>query len=170
MSAQRYTAAAAAFCDALEQLDLPTASVGDEQQQSELGRRAAMLATAELQWQQHLGPLLTWQQAADLMQTVGTRQGVNDLARRGRLVALRSRGDQLLYPLFQFKRGRPLPALPDILDAFQAADVDAWTIASWLVSPQELLDGTTPVAWLKDERDPARAVVAAERTAARLEQ
>jgi len=158
-----------AFRDTLESLELPPDSLESERMQSEIGRRGALLATAGLQWQEHLGPLLTWQDAALLMASVNTRQGVNDMVHRGRLLALRAEGGHLVYPLFQFHAGRPLPALGDLLAAFREVGVDAWTVASWLVTPQDELDGVTPVEWLKGGREPDRAVAAARHAAARLE-
>ena len=43
-----------------------------------------------------------------------------------------------------------------------------YTIASWFVTPEALLDGKTPAAWLRARRDPYRAVEAARRYAERL--
>jgi hypothetical protein len=136
--APRYRIATDAFQETLEQLDLPRGSL-DTEEQAELGRRGALLATALLQWEEHLGPLLDWRRVASLMGTVSTRRGVNDLAKRGRLLAL-----------------------------FDDAALDRWTVASWFVTGQGLLDDEAPASWLKAGKDPALAIKAAERVAGRL--
>ncbi len=163
----RYLTATTAFQETLEQLDLPDGSL-DTEGQAELGRRGALLATAMLQWEEHLGPLLDWRKVASLMGTVSTRQGVNDLAQRRRLLALRTKGGQILYPLFQFRGAKPFPELPVVLDLFGDADLDGWTIASWFVTSQDLLDHESPASWLKAGKDPALAIEIAERVAGRL--
>ena len=48
---------ALAFQKTLEDLDVPEEALGDREQQREIGRRAALLATAEMQWRDALGPL-----------------------------------------------------------------------------------------------------------------
>ncbi|CAN5521757.1 hypothetical protein BH20ACT19_BH20ACT19_13160 [soil metagenome] len=163
----RYRTATVAFQETLEQLDLPDGSL-DTEEQTEIGRRGALLATAMLQWEEHLGPLLDWRKVASLMGTVSTRQGVNDLATRGRLLALRTKGGGILYPLFQFRGARPFPEVPVLLELFGGAALDGWTVASWFVTGQDLLDDESPAGWLKAGKDPALAIEAAERVAGRL--
>lgn len=163
----RYRAATVAFQETLEGLDLPDGSL-DAEEQAEIGRRGALLATAMLQWEEHVGPLLDWRKVASLMGTVSTRQGVSDLAKRGRLLALRTRGGQVLYPMFQFRGAKPFPELPVLLDLFGEAGLDGWTVASWFVTSQALLDDQSPARWLKAGKDPALVIEAAERVAGRL--
>ncbi|MFL5781926.1 MAG: hypothetical protein ACJ760_11490 [Thermoleophilaceae bacterium] len=165
--ATRYHTATAAFEQTLEQLDLPNGSL-DADEQVEIGRRGALLATAMLQWEEHLGPLLDWRKVATLMGTVSTRQGVNDLAKRNRLLALRTKGGHVLYPLFQFRGAKPFPELPTLLEVLDAGSLDGWSIASWFVTGQPLLGDESPAGWLKAGRDPAQVFEAAERVAERL--
>jgi hypothetical protein len=165
----RYEAAAVAFEETLESLDLPENSIEDTATQRELGRKAAMLATADLQWTEHLGPLVGWRDVADLLKSVRTRQGVHDLARRGRLLALPTKEGQRLYPLFQFRDGRPLPELPRIVEAFGKTGISPWTLASWMVTPQRPLEGASPLEWLKRGGSPETVIEAARRSAATLE-
>jgi hypothetical protein len=159
---------ALAFQKTLEDLDVPEEALGDREQQREIGRRAALLATAEMQWRDALGPLVSWRKVADLLSGVGTRQGVNDLGRRGRLLALHTKDGRVLYPLFQLRDGRPLAVIPKVLAAFGEVDLDAWTTASWFVSPQDTLDGATPVDWLERGGDEVGVLEAARRSAAAL--
>lgn len=167
--ATRYAHASTAFEETLEGLDLPDDSLVDADAQSELGRRAALVAVAELEWTKRLGGLLKWSEVADLLGTVKTRQGINDLGKRRRLLALSTKTGQVVYPAFQFAGGRPLRHLPELLSAFSAANPSPWTVASWLVTPHRLLDDATPAQWLKREHDPAPVLEAAGRLAARLE-
>lgn len=160
-----FAAAAAAFEETLEGLDLPPEARRLDQR--ELGRRAALLAMADAVWGAHLGPLLDAKEVRRIL-GVGTRQAVSDLARRRRLLALRRRDGRVVYPAFQFgAHGRPHEALPRIL-AIVAPHVDPWTIASWFRTPSKLLGGASPARWLELGRDPERVLEAARRTAARM--
>src|SRR3954471_24785516 len=98
-----------------------------------------MGASAEAVWGRHLGPLFDVEQVKALL---GSRQDVSDLAERGRLLVLDASGDRQLYPAFQFgPDGRPYPELASVLAAFEGAIETPYTLASWLVSPQDLLEG-----------------------------
>src|SRR5436305_14755750 len=159
--------AARAFERTLEELerreDAP--DLGDP---TALGRRAALLATAEAVWGRHLGPLFDVDQVKAVL-GVGSRQAVSDLAKRGRLLALDAAGRRKLYPSFQFgSDGRPFAELARVLAIFGGAVETAYTVASWLVSPQELLAGETPAAWMRSRRDPEILFAAARRAAAVL--
>ena len=94
-------------------------------------------------------------------------RGPGDEARPpGRRV--RTKSGQILYPLFQFRGARPFPELPGLLELFGDAALDGWTVASWFVTSQDLLDDESPARWLKAGKDPALAIEAAERVAGRL--
>jgi hypothetical protein len=133
-----------------------------------LGRRGALVVAGEAVWKEHLGPLLEAKQVREVL-GVGTRQAVSDLRSRGRLLGLTRQDTRVVYPAFQFgSGGRPFPELPEILDHFDRSEVDRWTVASWFVTPQALLNGQTPVQWLRGDGDRDRVVQAARRTASRL--
>lgn len=160
-----FAAAAAAFAETLDALDLAREQLPD---QTELGRRAALLAVSEVVWQQHLGPLLEGDQVRALLR-VRTRQAVNDLVKRHRILAVSSAEGRLVYPAFQFgPGGRPYEAMPRVLGVLAGAGVSAHTLASWFRSPQRALGGATPAVWLAEGRDTAALVEAARRSAARL--
>jgi hypothetical protein len=163
-----YGAALKAFQDTLERLDLPEDRIGDADAQARLGRRAALLATSELTWENHLGPLLEWRDVAAVLGTVSTRQGVNDLAKRRRLLALPTKSGKLLYPAFQFRGARAVAGLHELLEALDASGASPWTQASWFVTPQDELDGEAPAAYLASQPVDDRVLTAARRTAARL--
>jgi hypothetical protein len=162
-------AAAAAFEETLADLGFgeAEAELGNP---AELGRRAALLVAADAFWQHHLGPLLDGKQVQQLL-GVRSRQAVHDLVRRRRLLGLPAEKGRLAFPAFQFTgAGRPHPALPDILEAFAEAVVSPYTVASWFVTPQPLLEGETPARWLQSGRDQELVREAARRAAARLAQ
>lgn len=116
-------------------------------------------------WEQHLGPLYDGEQAQAVL-GVRSRQAVSDLARRGRLLALDSKSGRRLYPAFQFSAsGRSYPEIARVLEAFGNKVETPYTIASWLVSPQDHLDGETPAAWMRARRDPRPLLTAAYRAA-----
>jgi hypothetical protein len=162
--ARALAAAAETFEQTLEELGVSERELGDPEA---LGRRAALLATADALWSRRIGPMLRRDQVQELL-GVGSRQAVSQLAKRRRLLALAS-DEGLTFPAFQFSPGgRPYDAMPAILAAFEDADVSPYTIASWLTTPQRLLGRVTPATWLRRGRDPERVVEAARRSAARL--
>jgi hypothetical protein len=163
-----YAAAITAFQKTLEALDLPEDRLADPDTQAQLGRRAALLATSELTWDEHLGPLYGWSEVASVLGTVRTRQGVNDLARRRRLLALPTSSGKVLYPAFQFGGGRTIAGLHELLDELDNSGASPWTQASWFVSPQDELDGDSPVAYLSRHQLDQRVLDAVRRAAARL--
>jgi hypothetical protein len=163
-----YSAALQAFRDTLERLDLPEDALADPAAQARLGRRAALLATSELTWDEHLGPMYEWSDVSHVLGTVGTRQGVNDLARRKRLLALPTKSGKLLYPAFQFRGSRTLPGLSDLLTELGRSEMGPWTQASWFVTPQDELEDVTPVQHLTQRGMDDNVLMAARRAAARL--
>jgi hypothetical protein len=109
-----------------------------------------------------------WHDVATVLGTVGTRQGVHDLARRKRLLALPTKGGKLIYPAFQFSGGHTLSGLHHLRAELDSSGVSPWTQASWFVTPQDELDGQTPVTFLSREVVDERVLNAARRAAARL--
>ena len=163
-----YTAALQAFQETLDRLNLPEEQLADPGVQERLGRRAALLATSELTWDEHLGPMFEWADTAAVLGTVSTRQGVNDLARRRRLLALPTRSGKLLYPAFQFRGARTIDGLHEVLVELAASGASPWTQASWFVTPQDELDGETPAGYLSRRPLDDRVRQAVRRVAARL--
>ena len=160
--------AARAFEEALCELRLPGAAHASPTAQAELGRRAALLAMADTLWQRHLGLMLDGGQVRKLLK-IGTRQGVNDLVVRRRLLAVRGPRGRALYPAFQFtSRGRPHVALPAILAHFEAAGITAHTVASWFTTPQAYLANQTPAARLAVDPEALPVIESARRSASRL--
>jgi hypothetical protein len=163
-----FTVATEAFQKTLERLELPEERLADPAVQEQLGRRAALLATSEIAWDQHLGPLYGWSDVAQILGTVSSRQGINDLAKRRRLMALPASGGRVLYPAFQFRNARTLTGLHELLVELAACGVSAWTQASWFQSPQNELDDETPVAYLTSHGLDERVLGSVRRLAARL--
>ena len=96
-----------------------------------------------------------------------TRQAVYDLVTRRRLLGLPRTGKGMAFPAFQFDpaTGRPFAAVPRLLDAFAKAGVDSYTVATWLATPQDDLDGRSPMSLLGDPGASDALLVAAHRTA-----
>jgi hypothetical protein len=166
-SMTRARAAAKAFEEALEEFSLPEDAPVIQDPEA-LGRRAALLAVSETVWGQALGPLFDIEQARTVLQAKD-RQAVSDLERRGRLLVLPGSGGRKLYPALQFDpQGRPYPEIEKILDIFSKVVETPYTIASWLATSQDLLDGETPSSWLRSQRDPELVFEAAKRSADKL--
>jgi hypothetical protein len=161
-----YAAATKAFANTLARLELPELS--DPAEQEKLGRRAALLATSEIVWDRHLGPMYGWSDVAEILGTVRTRQGVSDLAKRKRLLALPASGGRIFYPAFQFQGARTIPGLHEVLVELERAAASPWTIASWFQSGQEELGGLPPTSYLVQHGFDEQASVSVRRAAARL--
>lgn len=167
MTRAHAAAAAKAFEEALEELALPD-DAPDLQDPRALGRRAALLAAAEAFWGKVLDPLFDVEQVQTLLK-VGSRQAVSDLAKRERILALDASGGRKLYPGFQFgPNGRPYPEVAQVIQIFAGVVETPYTIASWFVSPQSLLNGETPAAWMRARREPDLLLEAARRSADKL--
>jgi hypothetical protein len=164
---QAIAAAAAAFEETLEELGLSGSEIEFEDPKG-LGRRAALLVAARAVWDRHLGAMLDSRQVQELL-GVQTRQAVNDLMKRGRLLGLPVKPRRWAFPSFQFSSsGRPYAVLPDILAAFEGVAATPYTVASWFVSPHPLLASQTPAAWLRSGGDPEVVRQAALRSATRM--
>ncbi len=120
-------------------------------------------------WGPALGPVLRTEQVRALLGTTRpvSRQALADRAARRTLLALRTSDRHTVYPAWQFRSRRVLPGVPEVLQAFVVDKhpvVDPWTLASWLRTPLDALDGDSVVHRLADgEIDPAVEVA---RTAA----
>ena len=167
MTRAHAAAVAKAFEEALEEIEISDDNP-ELQDPRALGRRAALLAVAEMSWREVLGPLLDVEQVQSLLQ-VKSRQAVSDLAKRARLLSLDGSGGRKLYPAFQFgPTGRPYPEVVKVLGIFSGIVETPYTVASWFVSPQDLLDGETPAAWLRSRGSSELLLEAAERSADKL--
>lgn len=157
-----------AFGRTLEELEQRHSSPALVKDPAALGRRAALLVMSDSLWRQHLGSLLETAEVRVLL-GVTTRQTVSDLVRRGKVLALDTAGGRKLYPAFQFgKSGRPYPEIAEILKVFSGAADSPYTVASWLVSPNPLLNQQTPAEWMRLGGDPAPLYEAARRSSTPL--
>lgn len=118
-------------------------------------------------WESHIGSLLTHGQVLDL--TNWTKQALSNAVRDHRVLRLESDGSHayLLAGFDDKSPARPLPGLKQVLTALAPADPRGWAAASWLMSPQPELGGTTPrealLAGMGDQ-----VATLAEQAAARL--
>jgi Protein of unknown function (DUF2384) len=156
----RNRAAAAAFEAELDELDVELST--------EAARRSARLAAADEIWRRELGRLLTRREAQELM-GVGTRQGMADHVKHGRLLALPGEGGRYSFPAFQFGAdGRPHPGFRELLDVLHDAFESPYTLAAWFTTPQAELGGETPAESLRTGEKREALLLAAERARARL--
>jgi hypothetical protein len=159
--------------EAVESFDQTLAELGVGEGDTEvddpagLGRRAALMAASDVLWERHLGPLYSTKQVRELM-GIGSRQAISERAKRRRLLAVPGSDGKPVFPAFQFAGRRLLPGLGAILDTFQGAVESPYTVASWFVTPEPLLDDKAPAAWLRESGAPDRALQAASRYAERL--
>lgn len=119
-------------------------------------------------WMRILGPLLEIEKVREAL-GLRSQRDVRTLSTKGQLLTLDSPEGQELYPLFQFaENGNVRPEIARLLKIFSSAVNTPYTIASWFVSPQDLLEQETPAAWLRSGRDPELVFEAARRAAAKL--
>ena len=134
--------AAAAFSRRLAEL---VASAGlPEEAPEPLGERAGLAAAAGALWTDHAGPFLDTEGVAAVLEGV-SKQAISQRVRGRRLLALRTGSGRLVYPLWQFRDGAPLPGLGEVLDAAgydPERPVTGWTLASWLATEDPELGGT----------------------------
>ena len=109
-------------------------------------------------WRTFLGPLLDAEQVRSLL-GVPSLEAVDNLVRAKRVLALPTSTDEVFYPAFQFDRdGQPYPAIAMIIRILDDVAVTPYTIASWLKSPNDYLEGESPIGWIELGRDQDRVL------------
>lgn len=99
-------------------------------------------------WQEHLGPVYDAKTVAVLLGTVDKPVSRQAVSKRP-LLALRTANGRVYYPAFQFVNGQPIAGLADVLAEISDDVISRWTLASWLVSPDDDLDGARPMDELR---------------------
>ncbi len=119
-------------------------------------------------WENHIGAILTHKQAVDA--TGWTKQALSQAVRDSRVLRLEAADGTIGYwsgGLTDTAPHVPILGIKDVLKAWAHADVQSWTIASWMSSPQPELDDRTPRQALLDG-DTADVVTLARQAAERL--
>lgn len=96
-------------------------------------------------WERHLGQLLTHKQMLEV--TGWTKQNLSQAVREHRVLRLEATDGTAGYwsqGLTETEPHRPLAGLKDVLRIWAQAGTAAWTVASWLSTPQPELGGRTP--------------------------
>ena len=153
--------AGAAFIQTLHEV------LGDRPLSVETARRAALSAAATTVWEDTVGPLLSAEQARELLGV--SRQRLSQLASQGRLMVLADRSGGRRYPAWQFGQdGRPLAALVAAHRVLVTdGNMSEWSAASWCVHEHPELDGRSPHEWAASGEDDERLALVARRDAAR---
>lgn len=99
-------------------------------------------------WQEHLGAVHDAKTVAVILGSPDKPVSRQAVSKRP-LLALRTGNGRVYYPAFQFANGQPIAGLADLLATIDEDLVSRWTLASWLVSPEEELDGGTPIDALR---------------------
>lgn len=96
-----------------------------------------------------------------------TRQALDKKVRNGRMLACMTSDRVRLYPVWQFAdSGATLPHFTDVLRVLSQGTKDGWTIALWMVTKVEQLNGKSAVEWLSSGADPEPVFVSARNDAA----
>lgn len=122
----------------------------------QLARRMTATLPSPLPWDEQIGPFYSTQKLMDILGC--SRQAINDRVHRSTLLALRTRDDVLVYPMWQFEGDHVVAGLGDVLALFRGSSVDAWLLASWLRAPQTSLGERSVVDWLIAGYDVARVL------------
>lgn len=128
----------------------PTGQATDQVDDVAAAARAAVDAlvdTAAL-WEEHLGPVYDAKTVAILLGTPDKPVSRQAVSKRP-LLALRTGNGRVFYPAFQFANGQPVAGLADVLAEVNEDLVSRWTLASWLASPDDDLDGVRPIDALR---------------------
>lgn len=112
-----------------------------------------MLATVPMAhpWDEQIGPFYDTPGVVRLLDV--SKQAVFDRVRRRTLLATNTSRGRALYPIWQFDGSKINPAVSRILTLFRDVPVDGWAIASWFTTPAAVLDGATPISWLRAGND-----------------
>lgn len=91
-----------------------------------------------------------------------TEQVVEERRAAGTILAVQTSDGVWVYPVFQFG-GHEVD--PELLPAIHALrDRPAWSAALWLVTPNDDLDGLSPIAWIRAGRPTVGVTLLAQRT------
>jgi hypothetical protein len=162
-----FEAAIGDFCNS--DADLLGSSLLSDEEFVELGRQAARLATAPLQWAAAVGDRWDTTRTTSFLRV--SRQALYKRIQNGTVLALPGRGTSW-FPVWQFDPDTQLVrhVVGKIIGAFRQADdqVSPLVIAAWATAPNRLLEETTPAQWITEGRNGSdNPVVAAARRAAR---
>jgi hypothetical protein len=158
---QVHEPAATAFAATLQEV------LGDRPVETEAARRAALQAAAELVWEDTLGPLLSGQQARELLGGV-SRQRLDQLVKAGRVIALEERSGARRFPAWQFRDGGVLETLVAAHREFVDVGESPWAGAAWCVHSHPQLAGQSPIEWAVGGGAAERLELVAYRDASRL--
>ncbi|MGA6162708.1 hypothetical protein [Amycolatopsis magusensis] len=129
---------------------------------------AAVLAGQRLDspWRESIGPVLLPETVGAVLGLMSGEEAVR-MAESGLLLVVRTSDGHEVLPCFQFTADGVIHGFSEVLGAFlEAGQRPSWTMASWLRSPMDLLDGRSIVDALNDG-DVDVAVDAARNVAAR---
>jgi|SRR6185436_5071666 len=119
-------------------------------------------------WNDLLGPFYSTAQVAKICGGI-SRQALADRRERRTILGLKTADGVVVYPSFQFdETNRVLSGLSEVLQCFRGAEVDDWTLAGWLVSPLQALDGRSAMDWLRSGRELEPVLVLARDAARRF--
>ena len=128
------------------------------------------LADIHGSWSGYFGRLLSEDEAR---QRLGGLSGaeLDQLVKMHQLLALPTKHGGLVFPEFQFTNQSGLnPLMATILAILEPVVATPYTLAAWFIMPQPVLNGETPMQWLRQVRSPERLKKAARDSAARLGQ
>lgn len=126
---------------------------------------ARMVVDTGALWREHLGGFYDTETVRLLLGSADKPVSKQAVSKRRGLLALQTGSRRVVYPSFQFVDGRLVEGLDDVLDVLPEQLVSRWTVASWLVSGNQQLDGDRPIDVLAEGRE--EPVVAAARSWAR---
>ncbi len=119
-------------------------------------------------WENHIGAILTHKQA--VAATGWSKQALSQAVREARILKLEGADGTVGYwsgGLADTEPHVPISGIKDVLGVWSRTDVESWTVASWMSSPQPELDARTPRQALLDG-DLADVVTLARQASARL--
>lgn len=159
--------------DGLEELEQQYSDLGRSLEEvggaTQLARQMLAALPAPSPWGE-LGPFYGSAKVARLLGGI-SRQAVADRRGRGTLFGLQTADRAWVYPAFQFdERNAVLAGLSATLKILRESPIDDWSLASWLSSPMRMLEGHSPIDWLRLGKDRAALETVAADAARRFSQ
>lgn len=157
--------------DQLDASGMAAEQLNDDDAQYVAERVRSVLSSlrARRAWERHIGPILTHKQTLDV--TGWSKQALSQAVRDARVLRLSAEDGTAGYWSGGFTETalgyRPIAGIKNVLGAWGHADVEPWTIASWMSSTQPELGGRTPRRALLDG-DAAEVEKLARQASARL--
>ena len=75
-----------------------------------------------------------------------SRQALNKAVQVGRVLRVKTRDGEYVYPAFQFAGSKVVPEISRLVSILKDGGMDDWSVLYWLTNPLPMFDGETPAS------------------------